>query len=94
MSDQEKMTILDKKFDEIKEFREAIIKECGTIQNNLKSVVSKLESTSPETLKNSFQSISKFLQNLVGMIKGIDQKFKELEASIEQASEKLANFNK
>ena len=94
MSDQEKMAILDKKFDEIKEFREAIITECGAIQGNLKSVVSKLEATSPETLKTSFQSISKFIQNLVGMIKGIDQKFKELEASIEQASEKLANFNK
>ena len=93
-SDQEKMSALDGKFTEIKQYREAIIGECNTIQNDLKMVVSKMEASSPETLKTSFQSITKFIQNLVGMIKGIDQKFKELEASLQQANMKLAKVVK
>lgn len=92
--DEEKMSQLDGKFTEIKQYREAITGECNSIQNDLKMVVSKMEATSPENLKTSFQSITKFIQNLVGMIKGIDQKFKELESSLQLANSKLAQIAK
>ena len=79
---------------DIKQYREAIIGECNVINNDLKMILSKMEGTSAESLKTSFQSITKFIQNLVGMIKGIDQKFKELETSLQQSAAKLATLKK
>ena len=85
--DEEKLTNLEGKFQDIKAIRDKIIAESTDISNVLKKNLAQRKAMSPEILTNNIKSISSFLDNFNRMIVGLGTKLASLGTQLQKTKE-------
>ncbi|MGQ4874577.1 MAG: hypothetical protein ACP6IY_10965 [Promethearchaeia archaeon] len=87
--DDDKMAILNNKFNDIKGLRDRVISDTNDIANILKKQLAARKALSPDVMVKNFKSITSFLDNFSKMMVNLSSKIGTLSNQIKGISDKL-----